>query len=49
MVWKEVTIGLRIGMFGGDRLSRTVGFKFCRADDWQTKTRTETRHRHEKG
>lgn len=41
MIWKEATLGLRIGMFGGDRLSRTVRFKFCRADDLQTKTRAE--------
>lgn len=41
-IWKAVTTGLRLGMFGGDRLSKTVRFKFiCRADDLQTETRTE--------
>lgn len=30
---------IRIGMFGGGKLSRTVRFKFCMADDLQTKTR----------
>lgn len=49
LICKGVTFGLGIGMFGGDGLSRTVSFKFYRADDLQNRTRTdEIRNRHEK-
>lgn len=33
LIWKEDKIGLGIEICRGDRLSRTVSFKFCREDD----------------
>ena len=41
LIWEAAKFLLGIGMFGGDGLTRTVRFKFCRVDSLQNKTRTD--------